>query len=98
MASCRSGWLKDYYQALGALLVDGLPPRFRKALLYVEAEDGVVGASLFYETADGRVIYSPTSAAIARTAYEFRTEWKLENPPWRTLAFTLEAGRFNADL
>lgn len=90
--------MNDHYQTIGDLLTAVLPSAFRKALLYAEVEDGVVGTSLFHEDHDGRVFYSPTPPQIVKAIYAFWIDWKGNNNPWRTFAYLLEGGRFRTEL
>ena len=92
--------VEQLYQAIGLAATSFAPDLAGKLLLYAEAEEGVMSADMFYETASGSVRFRFSSDELQQLIYSFWETWKATpgNEEWRTMCYTLNGGKFAIDL
>jgi hypothetical protein len=87
--------MPDYLQRIGVALQEMCPPASKKSLLYAEIEEGVIGASVFFEDATGNVNFRFASTELESVAYDL---WdigseKIPARSWTAVEYTLTGNK-----
>ena len=87
-------------QLVGTALQAQCPRDVRKVLLYAEIEEGVVAASVFFETATNGLQFRYASDELERLTYEF---WEVGSgsilpKSWRAIEYALVGQKLTVDL
>lgn len=92
--------IEHYYQSIGQLAVDSVGEISGKLMVYAEAEDGVISASIFYLDPVGIVKFKFGPEDLQDEIYSFWEEWKssTERTEWRVMAYVVENGKLKINL
>lgn len=93
--------IEALYQSIGAELVSIPQEPFERIALYVEVEEGVISANVFYAMPGAdKITYRVGSATLEDLIYEMWEQWSSlpGQETWRSLLYTVDGGKFNIDM
>jgi hypothetical protein len=92
--------MPDYLQQIGVALQELCSPGSKKSLLYAEVEEGVIGASVFFEDERGNVNFRIASDDLESLTYDL---WdigaeKIPARSWAAVEYTLTGKKLAVNL